>query len=823
MVSYRQKFVVIGAFCLIALASIASAAQAVKRVVVVKVDGLPAYYVDEVVKQRDAEGRSTLPWIEEVFYKKGTRVPNFYTRGMSLSGPSWGQVDSGQHMQLKGNVEYDRYTMHAYDYLNFLPYYINYGLKKRADMPATEVMDQLGIPIVADAFNYQNRYTSQQLFQRGTNWEVLASGFVNLYPGNARDFIDEWTIGLNFRRITIDQSERDIIGKLEKRPEIDYFDYYDVSFDHISHHNNDTQSRVAALKDLDRTIGRIWLAIQKSSRADETAMIMISDHGVNSDPRVYSQGFNLVRLLGSYAGGGHHIITKRRLMLDYSILGIYPLTPVIRTEASESFYLRGQQNKYPTALLDFDGNERSSLHLRNSDLNVLHILLQQLKHAKLSENVRRAAIKSFFEIIDRNRSEWREAADQLSKELDALERRRESRSGAIDALPKKFTPDDIALGLDKAAVRERALHEIDEQTVEQYEKYLMTLREMLSLKADSFDPRKLEIEKVVAPGAMGEQNSLHQLQNYVVGISNAGLTVDQSGNIDPRSFARVNYFELLLAQKVRNNVQKGVGNRPIDFVAVRVPLGTFGDVFGSIRPNEDPVLLYGGSDKQALILSRLEASGERSYKLLPVTSLVQGADGKTTFQPRAWAPGLPLKYIEDDLFNVPVSTREAWLGEWHTELDWLEAAHRTKYSNGIIGLNEQMDRHSLPGEGANLSADERLVRRFRERQRSLTEADLLILANDHWNFDVRGFNPGGNHGSFFRVSTNSTFMIAGGAATGIPHGMAVERPYDSLSFVPTLFRLMGKIDENNEPNAELKKRGFTRFPGRVIRELTGGK
>jgi len=38
--------------------------------------------------------------------------------------------------------------------------------------------------------------------------------------------------------------------------------------------------------------------------------------------------------------------------------------------------------------------------------------------------------------------------------------------------------------------------------------------------------------------------------------------------------------------------------------------------------------------------------------------------------------------------------------------------------------------------------------RFRQRQRGLTEADMLILANNHWNFDVRGFNPGGNHGSF---------------------------------------------------------------------------
>jgi len=272
------------ALLFVTVAGVFASAQNVKRVVIIKIDGLPYHYVDRFVKQRDAAtGRSILPWFEEVFYKNGTRVPNFYTRGMSLSGPSWGQLDTGQHLQIKGNVEYDRFTLHAYDYLNFFPYYMNYGLGKKADMPAVEVMDQLQIPILADAFNYEKRYTSQQLYQRGNNWEVLASGFVNLYPGNPKDFIDEWTLGIEFRKITINQAERDILGKLVKQPDIDYLDYYDVSFDHVSHHNNDTASRLTTLKDLDRLIVKIWVANQASSRFDETAVILVSDHGFNSE------------------------------------------------------------------------------------------------------------------------------------------------------------------------------------------------------------------------------------------------------------------------------------------------------------------------------------------------------------------------------------------------------------------------------------------------------------------------------------------------------------------------------------------------------------
>ena len=53
---------------------------------------------------------------------------------------------------------------------------------------------------------------------------------------------------------------------------------------------------------------------------------------------------------------------------------------------------------------------------------------------------------------------------------------------------------------------------------------------------------------------------------------------------------------------------------------------------------------------------------------------------------------------------------------------------------------------------------------------------MLIIANDHWNFDVRGFNPGGNHGSFFRISTHSIFMIAGGSNTKIPQALTIEAP-----------------------------------------------
>ncbi len=116
-----------------------------KRLVVLKCDGLPPAYVDRGVRERDPRtGKSQLPWIEHVFYQRGTRLENFYVRGLSLSAPSWSLLETGQHLQIKGNVEFDRYTLQSYDYLNFIPFFIARIGGVRVDMPAVEVLDSSG-------------------------------------------------------------------------------------------------------------------------------------------------------------------------------------------------------------------------------------------------------------------------------------------------------------------------------------------------------------------------------------------------------------------------------------------------------------------------------------------------------------------------------------------------------------------------------------------------------------------------------------------------------------------------------------------------------
>jgi hypothetical protein len=804
----------------------ASVQAQTKRVVMVKIDGLPYELVERFAHERDPlTGKSQLPWFEYIFFNNGTRLTNFYVRGMSLSAPSWSLVDTGQHLQIKGNVEFDRDILHTYDYLNFIPFYFKQALRGNVDMPGTEVLDSLGVPLLVDAYDNYERLPGGQLYERGSQLALLMRAGQTHFLKKPVQLAGEFLTGFEIRNVVYDQIVREMIEKLND-PRVRYLDMWTGSFDHVAHHNNDRESHLAALRELDVLLGRLWTAIQKSPMASETALIVVSDHGFNTDERVISQGFNLVKLLGSSGGGGHHVITKRRLLLEYALKGINPFVPPITTTTAESYYLKGQSSDYPTALLDFDGNERAGLHLRNRELNVLQMLLQQLQRKDLSPQLRSAATNYFFATLEDARTGWHSDLDQMEEEMVALRQAIQKQRALCESQPKKFTVADREMGRDDNARRICMLAVQWAELEKDYSTYISIMRALLSLRRENFAPDSLEIAKLIPEKAMGPRNTIYDLQNYIVGLGRDGLVLQSDGALDlERSFVRLNYFDLISEQKVRNNVQPGVSNHPVDFLATRIPRESIAPALDAadLRPDDDIVWLYGGPDRQALILARAETEGQLRLRYLPIANLVQDQKGIIRFDRIEWQAGLPLRMLEDARLDVPLAGRVAWLSEWHTDLEWLRALHKTQYSNGFIGLHEQFMQFTTPGTdvAAGLSADDRLLHRFRRRQRALVETDMLIAANNHWNFDVRGFNPGGNHGSFFRISTHSTLMFAGGESTGIPRGLAVSEPYDSLSVTPTVLALTGYLQGDNMPVESLARRGFLKFPGRVISEVAG--
>jgi len=816
------------AFCMAILAASFSIAGAqTQRVIIIKVDGLPYEQVERFTRERDPEtGKSRLPWFDHIYFENGTRLTNFYVRGTSLSAPSWSTIDTGQHLQIKGNAEFDRNALYTYDYLGAAQLYRGQLNHTEVDMPGMAVLDELGIPPLIDAYDNYQRLPGLQIYQRGARMRTFQHAGEEAFLKHPVELATEFAFGFDLHRVVFDQLERELLARLDDA-NVRYMDLWIGWFDHTAHHNNDPDSHLQALREIDALLGRIWTAIEKSPLASETALVLVSDHGFNTDERVISQGFNLVKLLGSSAGGGHHVATKRRLLMNYSLKGVYPFTPLITTAATQSFYLAGQSSDYPTAALDFDGNERAGLHLRNSGFNLLHLMLTELQRRDLSAPLRSALTNAFFTTLESNRGKWQSGLDQLDEELRALRSEIEAQQKIVKALPKKFSKEESALGKDDDARRAQVRVLESTEFEERYRvRYLEPMRRLLSLRRENFDPFGLKIEAVIPKGAMGPRNSIHDLQNYVVGPGTAGSVMRGDGTLDmERSFQRLDNLRMLHEQTVRNNVQAAVANHPIDFIATRIPREQIAPALDDeFKPDDDAVWIYGGPDSQALILPRGERSGQLSLRYLPVANLAQAADGSIHFDRAEWKPGLPLEMLEDTWLEVPAGDRVAWLSAWHTDLEWLRALHKTHYSNGLIGLHEHFGVFPAPGTDAGapgLSQHELLVRRFRKRQRQAVETDMLILANDHWNFDVRGFNPGGNHGSFFRISTHSTLMFAGGERTGIPRGLAVNEPYDSLSVTPTILALGGEIESDNRPVEALARRGFQKFPGRVIPEVAG--
>ncbi len=771
-----------------ALASIspgwsAPSAAHVDRVVILKVDGLP----ENLIERYARESRPRLPRIAAIFGQDGAWFDNFYTRGISLSAPSWSMLDTGRHLQIHGNVEYDRYTLRPWDYLNFFPFYVGYARSKHVDMPGVELLDQQDVPLLIDRFPYDQRYQSFQLLQRGIRWSTLESTLTGKFASRPlKDLFDEWQTGFSMSSGVNEATEKDVLREL-KDPNIRYLDLFTGEYDHVAHLTSDRVAQLHVLQSLDALAGRLWTAIATSPYPDSTLLVLVSDHGMNTSESTFSQGYNLVDWFTSEAGGAHHVITDRHPLTEFKLKGLDPFVSEVVTPSSESSYLAGKSDDYPTAVLDLDGNERANIALRENSLNIVHILLTEMSRRRLTGPLRVAALAALFEEIDRQRPLWTKRLDDLHNDLADLSDRIAKQQRAIGAQPSKWSKTDRDAGLDKDARREAEVLERWKSELHADSEYAATLERLLALTPADFDPGKFKIEELIPRKSLGGLNSIHDLQNYVTGPAPGGLVLNAEGSLDwEKSFHRTDYFSALSSISVRNNVQKYVAPRPVDFIALRVPgnslaaaLRGAGNESAGFDSIEDGIWLYKNPEQQALILTRRNSAGRLDFRYLPVANLTQDQSGAVHFERCEWTSGLPLEMFEDPAIEVPKS----WLAEWHDEREWFTAVHASKYSNGIVGLTEQL----LDHPGADL-ADNQAGQRRLARLRT----DLLVFANDHWNFNVRGFNPGGNHGSLLQISTHSVLLVVGGKNTGIPRGVRIATPYDSLSFVPTILKLIGK-------------------------------
>ncbi len=773
------------ALILLAISALAqqqpTSAPVFRRVVILKVDGLNEELLFHAMQQEDPEtGKSSLPWFSHIFAEQGIIFRNFYVRGISLSAPSWSMLDTGQHTAIRGNVEYDRYTGQVYDYLNVFPFYIGYARGRAVDMPGVEVLDRAGIPLLIDRFHHDQILQSFQLFQRGVTWTTLKNALLRGFSGKSLFSMVESAAPISLSS-SLSKEEASVLERGLRGPDLLYLDFFTGDADHEGHATSAPNTMSHVLRELDALLGQVWTAVQQGPLARQTLLVVVSDHGMNNVPGIISQTFSLPDFFNSPEGGAHHVITDREQLSDYKLKGINPLVHRVVTPSSSSFYLQGRASQYPTAWLDIDGNERTAVHLRNSDLNKIQILMLQLARSDLSPALRKAAAQSVNATIDRHRTQWSRTAADLADELSALEEAISERKKLVGSLPGRLSSEERDQGEDKIDKRPRRELNEWEHDASAYKAYGTHLRTLLAFRPDETRRFTGNIAELVPEMSLGDNNGVADLEHYIVGPSPAGLLAGEDGRLDEaRSFRYVNYFPLLLQQKALNNPQPQLSSNPIDFTAMALPDGPYST---DAAAPQHAYWLYSGEDRQLLILQ----DGAGRLSLMAVCNLAQDESGRVKWTGQAWRSGLPLELFEDPQLDIPAQEdRGKWLSGWHTEAEWFSAIHKCRYSNGVIGITEE-----LSPVGVNVPGPPGIspvLLRFEKRRRELVQADFHVFAADHWNFNVRFPNPGGNHGGFLRISTHSVWMMAG-------YGLAakeIEQPYDSLNFASTVLNLLGR-------------------------------
>ena len=143
----------------------------------------------------------------------------------------------------------------------------------------------------------------------------------------------------------------------------------------------------------------------------------------------------------------------------------------------------------------------------------------------------------------------------------------------------------------------------------------------------------------------------------------------------------------------------------------------------------------------------------------------------------------------------------------------------------MIGLPEAFST-AFKGAFARVAARaatraDKLRTEFELSRRLAMESDLFVAASRLWNFDLKDFNPYGNHGGFRRQSMHALFWLHGGRRTRIAKGpLVVAPPFDALDVAPTLFEA-AEISTDGAMPVLYRDAGFANLPGRAVRDAFG--
>jgi hypothetical protein len=479
---------------------------------------------------------------------------------------------------------------------------------------------------------------------------------------------------------------------------------------------------------------------------------------------------------------------------------------------------------YVTAVIDNFGNARAEVHLRNNDLNRLHLLLQA-RHRPLDEEQRGRWRTLFRRTVD-------EVWTWLGPELADYRAYHHGSLAWAHNLRQRtdYYWRDIGNRLKAEAERDapqlKALNRLSE--------LCQAVDPVVWLKDNN-----PSIPDLIPKKYLGPRNSVHQLTRYTIGLDDSLEWIEET--VDPRgNRVPMDYISVLSDYQAPNPPPSHEPN-PTDLVVSSLPVEPIRAALierGWLEASTElrqvnwvvstakHSLRKGG---QALVLEA--ADGRIRY--LPILNLQQDAQGSFSFEAHNQLDPLGLFY--DAAFRGPSGEPAfVWLERFHTPQEWLEAVHDTYYSlapviiGDIAGVHIEafIDNPAFQRRLDGFPTEEARAQYLRglKWKYAAGQPDLLLWSSYLWNFSSKNHTPGGGHGGLTPLVTRNSFLVWGGEDYQLPAGLAVKRYATTLDIVPTLAQLLGMLDGEGRMTRQegaVRDHPFFTLPGTPLLEPTG--
>ena len=835
------------------------------RLVLIKVDGVPpdllaALSVPEredywerlpyapdlkraVRFYQERTGRSIiLPNIRHYFFEEGVYVENIFSETLTLSPASWALIDTGQPSVIKGHCTFSRDTCYLRYYLDGFRDTLDAIRHGESKSAALWNLDQIGVSLMSDGFDPDRAWSGPQIYRRTANRAViLESGRRWLdnnqssFPGLVRSHLSRLVTGMDYtefiQEISGTFTARKILQKdLLEEEKYDYISPVFTLLDHQQHVDPHPENLIHWSVWLDREVGQIFAAIERSSRKSRTIVAMVSDHGSEIQPGKTAFSFPITKAFRQPLFGNH---TVKTLLTEnaWSAVSV-PFAGLDSPQIYESHGSpygenAGGEKGYATCFIDNFGNGRAAVNLRNDDLNRLHLLLLEIKRSA-PDSERRHQLKSMFRRSLGTARQWLEPDLALYRDYH---------EGAKNLAFNLISKPDVHA----QDIARRLLEEIERDAPQ-----VGALELLLGLRFADDDPEgglefdriirsDFQISSLIPKCFLGPPNQVHQLSRYTLGLDEdlswVSTTVDQKGRPVP-----MDYFEILSDYQAPNAPVNGDHN-PNDLIVTRLPIPHVAEALQTVagidvNPGDlhnvvwvkSTVRDHQGKGGEALIVE----DAKRRIQYVPVAGLKQAADLSFDFALSSGPDPLAL-LAEKGVKIADGSSRRDWVRRFRSREDWLEATYQTEYGIAVCMLLDITDNPTGPFIDSpdfqsyltHFSSPDLKARYLRglKRKYALHRADFLVWSDQLWNFNSSTRTAGGSHSGLRPIVTRTTFLAWGGENTDVASGVTVSQVGTTLDVVPTLFQALEMLGEGNRlvPQAgAIPERVFLPFPGRVI-------